>query len=114
MKNDVTHLNSVAALSTIAAYEFRPLHSFSSVGSGGSQDAFSFGGTLRCRVSSPAFWLPPATHLHGLRAIDLAGGIAGHRHLFERKDGNSLSFGLSPAGGQIDAGRRQRPAGLAA
>src|SRR5450756_862026 len=113
MKNDVTHLKFEAALRTLSAHEFRPLHFFSSFGSGRSQDTFPFGGTLRCRVAGPAFRLSPAIHLPGFCATDWARGTARHGHLFERKSGGALSLGLSRTGGQIDFGRCQRATRLA-
>src|ERR1017187_9113337 len=113
MKKEVTHLKFEASLRTLPAHEFRPLHSFSSLGFGRSQDAFPFGGTLRRRVAGPPFRLSPATHLYGFCPTDLARGTAGHRHLFERQAGGALSFGLSRTGGQIDFGRCQRATGLA-
>lgn len=106
-------MKSEAARRTISAHEFRPLHSFSSFGSGRPQDAFPFGATLRGRVASSAFRLSPATHRHGFCATDLARGTARHCHLFECKTGGALSLGLLRTGGQIDLGRRPRATGLA-
>lgn len=56
----------------------------------------------------------PATHLHGLRPVDLARGTAGHRHLFECETFDSASFGIQPTRCKIHSRGRQRTERLVA
>lgn len=98
----------------ICGHEFRPLHSFPSSRSNPLADALSSCCTLRCGDEGSALWVSAATHLHGVRAVDVAGGIARHRDVLQRPTRDALSSGIWQAGGRVDAGRRQRGAGLAA
>jgi hypothetical protein len=110
----VRDLNSESFLGRMLHHEFRPLCSLSGSRPHPLGNTQTSGSTLRCRGAGETFRMSPATHLHGLRAVDMARGAARHRRLLERQAGGALPLWVSRPDCQIDTGRRQRTAGLAA
>jgi len=99
---------------SLFGHELRPLRPLADPRLRTLADAFASCGTLRCRVSRPAFWLSAAAYRHGLCAAHLAGGIARHCRLPQCTPNDSLSSWLSGAFGEVHIGRCERTTRLAA
>ena len=108
-----THLNFLECRLLVRSHACRTLYSFASGGYDRSQNFVQARNPLSCRRTGEAFRGSPAVHLHGLRTIDLARGIAGYRSVPECQTRGALPLGFSRAGGKVHAGRCQRTARLA-
>lgn len=113
-KMDVRDLSGIGPFETLPGHEHWPLRALPSPRSGPLAKPFPLGRGLQRRVSGQTFWLPPATHLHGLCSTHMARGFARHRDVFECQARGALSPRIQRAGGPFDLGRCQRRAGLAA
>jgi hypothetical protein len=113
-KTDVRDLNFVGDVASLFCHGLWPTRPLPNHRSRALANAFPLGGSLRCRVASPTFWVPPATHLHGFCPTDMAGESAGYRRLPQCAATNPLTLGLPGACGQVGFGRCQQLTRLAA